>query len=816
MDKCLTIAKSFAKEQVDAGCEITVITPVANLSAMSERPNRIQRKSNAFIMKKIFIYTIILGSFGCSGQNDYKNPKVNIDKRVDILLNQMTLDEKVAQLYTYIDGQDGLNDPESYASDSSNIFYKNGTGSFFLGFKCNDATLFAERVNKIQSYFIEKTRLGIPVIIAGEGLHGFLAKGATSFPQNIASGCTFDTELIEKMYTVTAREMRAWGVHQVYCPNIDLGRDPRFGRIEETYGEDPYLTSQIGLAAVRGLQGREPGDLKNQRVIATLKHYAGHGEPMGGRNCASVGSINTTYFHENPLLPFEVAVKEGNALSVMVSYNDADGVPNHINKLLLNNILVNQFGFTGYVISDLFGVERTIIMHHVAKDKKEAALLCFNAGVDMELTRDTAAFINIKILVEEGKISEQRLNDAVARILRLKFLLGLFENPYVKVEDVLKMTNTEPDKALALEAAEKSAVLLKNKNVLPLKESGIKNLAVIGPMAATTHLGGYSQEPFIGVSILQGLQKFGEGKFNVSYAEGCKISITPGSFINEVNPVPNSVSDDMRLIAEAVKVASLSDAVVLVIGEDESFCREAWSEDHLGDRESLEMPGMQNQLVEALLKTGKPIVAVITGGRPLSFNFVAEKVPAIFQAWYLGQETGYAIANLLFGKANPSGKLCVTIPRSVGQLPCYYSKMPSMDRSYLLADNTPLYPFGFGLSYSSFEYSEPELSSPEITRGDTTVLKVKIKNTGSVAGTEVVQLYIRDEISSVVRPIIQLKDFKRVQINPGESKIVEFAVDNSKLSFFNANLDRVVEPGIFDLKVGGNSRDLKSIKLTLK
>jgi beta-glucosidase len=767
-------------------------------------------------MKKIFICTIILVNFGCSGYRDYKNPQLNIDKRVDILLNKMTIDEKVAQLYTYINGQDGLDDIELYASDSSKVFYKNGTGSFFLGFKCNEATQFAERVNKIQRYFIEKTRLGIPVIIAGEGLHGFLASGATSFPQNIALGGTFDPELIEKVYSVVAREMRSWGLNQVYCPNLDLGRDPRFGRIEETYGEDPYLTSQIGLAAVRGLQGRELSDLKNQRVIATLKHYAGHGEPLGGRNCASVGSIHTVYFHENPLLPFEIAVKEGNALSVMASYNDADGVPNHVNKLLLDDILVNQYGFKGYVVSDLFGVERTITMHHIAKDKREAALLCFNAGVDMELTRDTAAFMNIKKLVEEGKISEQRLNEAVARILRLKFLLGLFENPFVKVEDVLKMTNTDADKALALEAAEKSAVLLKNKNILPLKESNIKNLAVIGPMAATPHLGGYSQEPFKGVSVLQGLQKFGEGKFNVHYAEGCKISTTPGSFVREDNPVPNAVSDDMRLIAEAVKVASASDVVVLVIGEDESFCREAWSEDHLGDRESLELPGFQNFLVEAILETGKPVVALLTGGRPLSFNFIAEKVPAIFQTWYLGQETGNAMAKLLFGKANPSGKLCVTIPRSVGQLPCYYSKMPSMDRSYLLADNTPLYPFGFGLSYTSFQYSTPELSTLEITPGETAILKVKIENTGSVAGTEVVQLYIRDEISSVARPIIQLKDFKRVQINPGESNIVEFTIDNSKLAFFNQELTRIVEPGIFELKIGGNSRDLKSIKLTLR
>jgi beta-glucosidase len=741
------------------------------------------------------------------------NPALDVDKRVKLLLNEMTLEEKVAQLYTILNG---LDKPNRFNADSARFYFPQGTGFLWLGDQCRNPKDFVKMVNEVQRYFVNETRLGIPALIGAEALHGFVAKGATSFPQNIALGGTFDPELIEKIYAVAGREMRAWGINQTFSPNLDLGREPRFGRVEETYGEDPYLTSQIGLAAVRGLQGRNHNDLKGSHVIATLKHYAGHGEPLGGRNQGPINSVNSVYFHENHLLPFEVAVKEGNALCVMASYNDADGIPNHSNKTLLTDYLVKNFGFNGYVIGDLEGVARLLDTHYTARNHKEVAEQCFNAGLDVELTSRNTSFKTIGELVKEGKISIKRLDEAVFRILRLKFLLGLFDKPFVDEQNVLSQTNTAQDKALALEAAEKSAVLLKNENVLPFNESKIKKLAVIGPMAGSIHLGGYSFEPFEGISILEGLQNFGKGKFEVIYAEGCKISTTPATFWGSVNPVPNSRKDDGRLIDEAIKTASTSDAIVLVIGENESFSREAWSETHLGDRESLELPGLQNELVEALLKLGKPMVAIMVGGRPLSFNLVAERVPAIFQAWYLGQETGTAIANLLFGKANPSGKLCISIPRSVGQLPAYYSQLPSQIRSYLWANTTPLFQFGHGLSYSKFEYSNPILSKPIIKQGENVVVKVSVTNTGVVSGDEVVQLYIRDQISSVVRPILQLKDFKRIDLEPGETKTVEFIIDNSKLSFFNKDLKRIVEPGDFDIKVGGNSIDLKTVKLTLE
>ena len=767
-------------------------------------------------MKKIILYCILISTFACNNKQSYKNSDLDLDKRVHLLLDEMTLDEKVSQLCSSMNDQTNLNSPVRSKSDSARNLFKNGTGFIFMGVQGNDAELFVKNLNDIQRYFVENTRLGIPVLFGAEGLHGFVAHGATIFPQNIALGGTFDRELIERIYTVAAREMRAWGITQVFAPNLDLGREPRFGRVEETYSEDPYLTSQIGFAAVRGFQGRDLKDLKDHHVIATLKHFAGHGEPMGGRNTGPIGNVNTIYFHENPLYPFETAIKEGGALSVMASYNDADGVPNHCNKTLLTDILVDQFGFGGYVISDLNGVTRIIEEQKAAKGYKEAALMSFNAGIDMDLVRGKCSFMKIKELVQEGKISKERLNQAVERILRLKFLLGLFENPYVNAKNVVKLTNTTEDRALNLKAAEEAAVLLKNENILPFNETKIKNLAVIGPMSGSIHLGGYSYEPFQGVSILSGLQQFGKGKFKVYYAEGCKINQKPATFWTDGDVVINSKADDLKLIAEAVKAAKSSDAIVLTIGENESYSREAWSENHLGDRESLDLPGRQNELVDALVKTGKPIVAVMVGGRPLSYNYVAEKVPAIIQAWYLGQETGTAMANLLFGKINPSGKLSITIPRSVGQLPCYYSQLTSQVRSYLGANNSPLYPFGYGLSYTTFGYSNPELSKSEIIPGESTVLKVLVKNTGLVAGSEVVQLYIRDEISSVVRPVIQLKDFIRIYLKPGETHIVKFTIDNSKLSFFNQELKRIVEPGTFELKIGGNSKDLKSIKLTLK
>lgn len=764
-------------------------------------------------MRKFVLACLFIAGLCCACQRSYKDPELDVDQRVKLLLKEMTLEEKVAQIYTAIPG---FGSPNRFNADSARIYFKDGSGFMWLGDLCNNAEEFAKLVNDIQRYFVTETRLGIPVLTGAEALHGFVGKGATSFPQNIALGGTFDPELIEKIYSVAGREMRAWGINQTFTPNLDLGREPRFGRIEESYGEDPYLTSQIGLAAVRGLQGRNISDLKGPHVIATLKHYAGHGESLGGRNQSPISSVKTAYFHENHLYPFEVAVKEGHALCVMASYNDADGVPNHSNKLLLTDYLINDFGFEGYVIGDLGGVGRLVNAHCTASNQKEAAEQSFNAGLDMELASHSGSFSKIGELVREGKISQKRLDEAVSRILRVKFMLGLFENPYVDEEKVLDQTNTDQDKALALEAAEKSAVLLKNDHILPLKESQIKNLAVIGPMAGTIHLGGYSYEPFEGVSILSGLQKFGEGKFNVTYAEGCKISTTPATFWGDGNPKPNSQEDDLRLIAEAVKIAKASDTVVLVIGGNESTSREAWSESHLGDRESLELPGRQNELVQALLETQKPIVAIMVGGRPLSFNHVAEKVPAIFQAWYLGQETGTAMANLLFGRVNPSGKLCVSIPRSVGQLPVYYSQLPSQKRSYLWANTTPLYQFGHGLSYTKFEYSTPELSKSVIKKGENTLLKVNVKNTGAVAGTEVVQLYIRDEVCSVVRPVIQLKDFKRVHLDAGETRSVEFTIDDSKLSFIDQNLKRIVEPGVFEIKIGGNSIDLKSVQLTVE
>lgn len=758
------------------------------------------------MIKKSVLLISIISMISCTSKEDYKNASLPVERRVQSLLSQMTLEEKVAQLYTSINGQIVQDNPDGFDLDSATKYMPHGTGFYFVWDPNLTAAQFVERINRMQTYFVEHTRLGIPAFIGAEGLHGFVANGATQFPQSIALGGTFDRQLIEKIYTVAAREMRSWGVNQVLSPNVDLGRDPRFGRIEETYSEDPYLVAQLGLHAVWGFQGRTEADMKNNRVVATLKHYAGHGEPQGGRNIAPVQSESTREMRDTHLYPFEVCVKQGNALSVMASYNESDGVPNHANKKLLREILLDEFGFDGYVIGDLGGVEEMLTLHRVVADEKEAAEVSFKAGVDLELVKYKPNFDKLVQLVAEGRVPESLVDEAVAKILRIKFQLGLFEQPYANAQQALAQTNTTADKALALEAAQKSMVLLKNdNNLLPLDAGKLKKVAVIGPMADSIHLGGYSYEPRSGVSIRKGIEAYGNGKYTTLFAEGCRITHKTPSFWGDGNPIINTPEEDARLMNEAVAVAKQADVVILAVGENENYCREAWSETHLGDRESLELPGRQNELAARLFETGKPVVVLITGGRPLSFNLINDKAPAIFQAWYLGEETGHAVASVLFGEVNPSAKLSVTIPRSVGQLPCYYNHKPSRFRSYLDADSSPLYPFGYGLSYTTFSYSKPSLSQTEITPDGETILSVNITNTGTRAGDEVVQLYLRDVVSSVSRPVLELCEFARVSLKPGETKTVSFNVGPEQLQFYNVAMQRVVEPGVFELTVGPSS-----------
>jgi beta-glucosidase len=754
----------------------------------------------------------------------YKDPTQPIDVRVADLLKRMTLEEKVAQLQGFrASDPKAFDENGNFTAGTDAEALRNGAGSVWAGGPPGEADRNARnprdrviRMNSVQRYMLEKTRLGIPVFAFSEAVHGFMAPGATSFPAAIALGGTWDTALLERVFTAAAQEASARGIRQVLSPVLDLARDPRWGRFEECYGEDPYLVSRMGMAAIYGLQGRD-ALIGPEHVAVTLKHFAGHGQPEGGRNIAPVG-YSDREFRENHLYPFEMAVKVAHAHSLMASYNEWDGVPNHVNHKLLTEILRNEWGFDGFVMSDGGGLDVTYQDHHAAAGPAEAGILSIEAGVDYDLGGKGRCFSTLAGEQRAGKVSMAAIDRAASGILRVKFLCGLFERPYTDPDLAAKVTNTPEHKALARQAADEAVVLLKNENhVLPLDASKIKTLAVIGPNAADIHLGGYSAVPMEGVSVLQGIRDFAGSSFKVLYAEGCKLTINHASGwrVNE-NPVLNDPADDSRMIDEAVDTALKSDAIVLVLGENELLRREAWSEIHLGDRDTLDLVGRQRDLAAAVLATGKPVAVLLVNGGPLSVNYLQEHAPAILECWYLGQQTGQAVADVLFGAVSPSGKLTVTFPRSVGDLPDYYDHKPSRMRSYVLADSTPLYPFGFGLSYASFDYKNLQVSPAKMGPGGTAKVSVDVTNTGAAKADEVVELYIHAVVSLPVRPVEELKDFQRITLSPGETRTVTFALTPDKLEALDMEMHRRVQPGDFDILVGKSSADVLKASLRVE
>jgi len=748
---------------------------------------------------------------------DYKNARLSVEQRVDDLLSRMTLEEKIAQLTCLWSNRPQKNTQTNFATDRGDFspqkaaeVMKYGIGQIARQREQKgprDGAIFA---NAVQKWLIENTRLGIPAILHDEILHGHMARGSTSFPQPIALASTWDPDFIGKVFTAGALETRARGSHQVLGPNLDIAREPRWGRTEETYGEDPYLVSRMSVAIAKALQGPGP-TINGEHVIATAKHFAAHGQPEGGTNIAPA-NYSERVLREFFLPSFKTAVTEGGIMSVMASYNEIDGVPSHANTWLLEKVLRQEWGFKGHVVSDYYGIPQLQDLHHVAKDKEEAARLALEAGVDIELP-DPDCFPLLLKLVREGKVSEALIDKAVARNLRAKFLLGLFENPYVDPDRAVRVTNSREHRELAAEAARRSIILLKNENnLLPLDRSSLRSIAVIGPNADRAHLGGYSDDPGRGVSVLQGITEKVGSQIKVTYAEGCKITQEGGDWFADSAHLSNP-ADDEKLIAQAVQVARSADVALLVLGGNEDTNKEGWADNHLGDRDSLELVGRQNDLVRAVLETGKPTIVLLINSGPLSINYIAEKVPAILEGFYLGQESGVGVADVLFGDFNPAGKLAITFPRSVGQLPAYYNRKPTAKRGYLFTSKEPLFPFGYGLSYTTFDYSNVNVSPAQIRPKDQTKVTVTVSNTGNRAGDEIVQLYIRDLVSSITRPIMELKDFKRVSLAPGESKIVEFTITPDKLSFLNLNMKTVVEPGWFDVMVGTSSVKYQTARL---
>lgn len=700
-----------------------------------------------------------------------------IDRKADSLLAMMTLEEKLGQL-SQISGP-----WRGRLSDDYKALLRKGLVGSFLNL------VGPENTRQAQEIATKESRLHIPLIFGIDVIHGF----QTTFPIPLAEAATWDPQAVEYAARIAAIEASASGVHWTFAPMVDIARDPRWGRIAEGSGEDPFLGSAMAAARVRGFQGsnlRDPASL-----LACAKHFAAYGGAEAGKDYNTV-DVSERTLREIYLPPFKAAVDAG-AGTLMSAFNEIGGIPSTANRWLLTEVLRKEWGFAGFVVSDWTAVME-LMPHGVAATRAEAGKLALEAGVDMDMEariyqKELAA------LVRDKKLPEDVVNESVRRVLRVKFKLGLFENPYRNCEPTREKKDllTQANKDFALRVAQKSIVLLKNeKNLLPLRKD-VKTIAVLGPLAddRAAPLGPWRGEgkPENVTSVLQGIKSKVNAQTKILYAKGC------------------AVSDSSRSgFAEARRLAQQAHVVVLVVGEDASMCGEASS------RSMLNLPGVQDELVRTIVATAKPVVMVLMNGRPLVLSWAAEHVPAILETWFLGIQHGAAIADVLFGEVNPSGKLPVTFPRSVGQVPIYYNykntgRPISPDRftsKYLDLPNTPLYPFGYGLSYSQFLYSDLRLNAGRIKTNATLRVSVDVKNTGKMKGDEIVQLYVQDEVGSVTRPVKELKGFRRITLEAGETKTVEFNLSASQLAFYNQEMKFVVEPGMFKVFAGTNSADL--------
>jgi len=707
----------------------------------------------------------------------------SIEERIDSVLSKMTLEEKVGQLVQYSGGFDTGTQTARPSEAHEKLISKGKVGSFLNVFG-------TESTRRLQKIALEESRLKIPLIFGLDVIHGFRA----TFPVPLAESCTWDPQLVQMSARWQATEAASTGLHWTFNPMVDIARDPRWGRIVEGSGEDPYLGSLMAAARVKGYQGDNLS--ADNTIVACAKHFAGYGGAEGGRDYNTVDMSERT-FRDVYLKPFHAAVEAGVG-TLMSSFNEIGGVPQSGSKFLLTDILRKEWGFDGFVVSDWNSVGE-LIPHGFAKDLKDAAILGINAGVDMDM--EASAYFNfLADLINQGKVSKNVLDESVKRVLRIKFRLGLFDDPY-------KYCNSELEKKTILnkeivnasrEVAKKSIVLLKNeKNLLPLNKN-LKSIAVIGPLANSKDdpLGPWAAQGRAEdvVSVVEGLKNKLGNSVEIHYEEGCKVN----------DPSKND-------FAKAVEVAQKSEIVILCVGESRGMSAEARS------RAYLDLPGVQEDFVKEIYKTGKPIVVVLMNGRPLTINWISENIPAILETWFLGIQSGNAIADVLFGDYNPSGKLTTTFPRYVGQVPLYYNhkntgrphnKNDFYTSYYFDIDNSPLYPFGYGLSYTTFEYSNLSLSSDRIKKDGTITVTVNVKNSGKYEGEEIVQLYIRDLVGSVTRPVKELKDFKKILLKPHETKTVHFLITPDKLMFYDINMNYTIEAGDFKVFVGKNSVDV--------
>ena len=736
-------------------------------------------------MKKYFILLFTFLLFTSSGFHSSRiiNSRDDIiSEKVDSVISLMTIDEKIGQLNQLSYGIGWgptvkVNVPDEYKK----LIEEGKIGSFLNA-------IGAEFTYELQKVAVNESRLKIPLLFGLDVIHGF----KTTFPVPIGEAATWEPEMVEMSAHYQALEAASAGIHWTFSPMVDIARDPRWGRIMEGSGEDTYLGSIMAAARVRGYQG----DLSDLNIVACAKHYAGYGAAEGGRD------YNTVDFSERTLRdvylpPFKAAVDAG-VKTIMTSFNEIGGIPSAANKYLLNDLLREQWGFKGFTVSDWNSIAE-MVYHGNALDLKNAAELAINSGLDMDM--EARAYVSyLKELVEEGKVDEDIIDESVKRILRVKFLLGLFDDPYryCSKEREEKNMMTSDNKLASLEVAKRSFVLLKNnKNILPLNKNYNK-IAVIGPLANNSFdpIGEWScmGDSSDVITVLEGLRNYVDSKTQILYSEGCKV--------NDQSTVG---------FMDAIKIAKKSDIIILCLGESRNMSGEAHS------RSSIDLPGVQEELAEELYKTGKPIIAVLMNGRPLSINWLNDNADAILETWFAGTMTGDAIAKVLFGDYNPSGKLPVTFPRSVGQIPIYYNHKntgrPGDENNrytskYIDLPLSPLYPFGFGLSYTTFEYSDLKLNKSKINLEDSILVSVNVKNSGNYDGEEVVQLYIQDLVGSVTRPVKELKGFKKILIKRGEEKTVVFKISEKDLRFTTADMEFNSEPGKFKVYVGTNSDDV--------
>lgn len=763
--------------------------------------------------------------FNKNGIKDiYEDPAATLDARIENLLQQMTLEEKTCQMVTLYGYKRVLKDALP-TPEWKQMLWKDGIGAIDehlngfqqWGLSPSDnenvwpASRHAWALNEIQRFFVEDTRLGIPVDFTNEGIRGVESYKATNFPTQLGLGHTWNRELIRQVGLITGREARMLGYTNVYAPILDVGRDQRWGRYEEVYGESPYLVAELGTEMVRGLQ-------HNHQVAATAKHFAAYSNNKGAREgMARVDPQMPPREVENiHIYPFKRVIREAGLLGVMSSYNDYDGIPIQGSYYWLTTRLRKEMGFRGYVVSDSDAVEYLYTKHNTAKDMKEAVRQSVEAGLNVRCTfRSPDSFVlPLRELVKEGGLSEEVINDRVRDILRVKFLIGLFDAPYqTDLAGADDEVEKEANEAVALQASRESIVLLKNTdNTLPLNIDKIKKIAVCGPNAdeegyALTHYGPLAVEV---TTVLEGIREKAQGKAEVLYTKGCDLvdAHWPESEIMEYPLTP----DEQAEIDRAAANARQADVAVVVLGGGQRTCGENKS------RTSLELPGHQLKLLQAVQATGKPVILILINGRPLSVNWADKFVPAILEAWYPGSKGGTAVADILFGDYNPGGKLTVTFPKTVGQIPFNFPYKPASQidggknpgpNGNMSRINGALYPFGYGLSYTTFEYSDLEITPKVITPNQKATVRLKVTNTGKRAGDEVVQLYTRDILSSVTTYEKNLAGFERIHLKPGESKEIVFTLDRKHLELLNADMKWTVEPGEFAIMAGASSEDIR-------